>query len=155
MENNAVKIYQQVLSGLVIGAVASGVILSVPTKKPVAQSAPKTILATRVDSTTPATTPSPTAPSSTASNNPSASSSAPSTATPTPVTVVSYKQTPDGTSTNCTLTYSDGTNYTWAWQTVDPQGAWVQNAPDYIGHWQATTTTNDVCDQSVVGTVKR
>lgn len=61
---------------------------------------------------------------------------------PTPVTVVSYREIPDGENTDCELTYSDGTTYRWDWETI----TWNQGTK--------FTHRNGVCDNSVIGKPK-
>lgn len=56
---------------------------------------------------------------------------------PTPITVVSFREIPDGENTDCELTYSDGTTYRWDWKTVE----WNQGSK--------ITHTNGRCGQSV------
>lgn len=65
------------------------------------------------------------------------------TPTPTPITVTAFEQIPVGDSEiDCKLTYSDGTMFTFVWQT------W-----DYNQGTKITNTTN-YCDSSVIGKTK-
>jgi hypothetical protein len=70
---------------------------------------------------------------------------------PTQVTVVSYKQIPVDNGTDCEFTYSDGTTYTWHWQTVNPHGSWQTSGDGSNGHWVSTTSTSGDCDSTSIG----
>lgn len=59
-----------------------------------------------------------------------------------------------GGNVDCKLTYSNGTNYQWHWQTVNPQGAWVTDGQGQNGHWQVATNTSGICDQRTIGQPK-
>lgn len=62
------------------------------------------------------------------------------TPTPEPVTVTAYEQIPvdPNGSTDCKLTYSDGTTYQWHWKVVQGNN----------------TSTTGVCNSMVLGNVK-
>ena len=107
--------------------------------------------------TTPTVSPKATkAPASNPSAQPTAALPSTQPTATSAVTIVAYKQIPIDNlgDIDCEYTYSDGTTYTWQWQTVNPKGSWTTNSMGQDGHYTATTVDSGFCDQNVIGKPK-
>lgn len=119
-----------------------------------APTASTTTSTSTVQTSTPTTAPAPTP------ATPVVSPSAPTTSSTT-ATVVSFKEVPvantqnkDGTqilNTDCQITYSNGTTFSWLWQTYNPEGSWTENSFGQDGHYTSGTATLGKCDSSLIG----